>query len=96
MKRTPTPCPVSKVAALLSDTWTMLIMYQLLTAPKRFCELERELSGISSRTLTIKLKTLEKEGLVAKRIDGAYEATARGKGLRAVLSAMHAYEKRYL
>ena len=89
-------CPVQKTATLLSDTWTMLIVRDLLEGPRRFCELERSLEGISTRTLTLKLKTLEQEGLVKKTKDGSYSATARGKGLRVVESAMRRYGEKYL
>ncbi|MEK7079817.1 MAG: helix-turn-helix domain-containing protein [Patescibacteria group bacterium] len=97
MKTLETTCPITKVAQLLSDTWTMLIMHALITGPKRFCELERELPGISTRTLTSKLKKLEEEELVCKNVaTGHYEATKRGAGLKLIESAMMEYEKKYL
>ncbi len=96
MKTAGTPCPVQKTATLLSDTWTMLIIRDLLAGPRRFCDLERSLEGISTRTLTLKLKTLESERLVRKLHSGAYSATARGKGLRVVESAMRRYGEKYL
>jgi DNA-binding HxlR family transcriptional regulator len=89
-------CPVQKTAQLLSDTWTMLIVRDLLSGPKRFCELERSLEGISTRTLTLKLRKLEDEGLVKKDNEGAYAATSRGKGLKVVESAMRRYGEKYL
>lgn len=93
-------CPITKVAQLLSDTWTMLIMHVFLTgqqnAEKRFCELERELVGISTRTLTNKLRMLESEGLIEKTISGTYKATARGRGLSIIEDAMRVYEKKFL
>ena len=74
----------------------MLIIRDLLEGPRRFCELERSLLGISTRTLTIKLKTLESEKLVRKLASGAYAATTRGKGLRTVESAMRRYGEKFL
>lgn len=90
------PCPVQKTATLLSDTWTMLIIRDLLSGPKRFCDLERSLEGISTRTLTLKLRKLEEERLVTKLKNGSYSATARGKGLRVVETAMRRYGEKYL
>ena len=89
-------CPVQKTATLLSDTWTMLIIRDLLEGPRRFCDLERSLEGISTRTLTLKLKKLEAERLVKKLANGSYSATPRGKGLRVVESAMKRYGEKYL
>ncbi len=87
---------IEKAARLLSDTWTMLVMHALQNGPKRFCELELELDGISTRTLTNKLRKLEKEQMIRKRADGAYAATEKGKGLRVVENAMRRYGERYL
>lgn len=89
-------CPIQKTATLLSDTWTMLIIRDLLGGPRRFCDLERSLEGISTRTLTLKLKKLESEHLIKKLASGAYAATPRGKGLRAVETAMRRYGEKYL
>lgn len=96
MKPLETACPITKVAVLLSDTWTMLVMHALMEDTKRFCDLERDLDGISTRTLTLKLKKLIDEGLIEKLETGAYKATARGKGLKIIENAMKRYEERYL
>lgn len=89
-------CPITKTAALLSDTWTMLVAHVLMDGSKGFCELERGLEGISTRTLTLKLKTLEEERIVKKNKEGCYELTEKGKGLRLVESAMKRYGEKYL
>lgn len=97
MKPTRESCDaIEKAALLLSDTWTMLIMHNLQGEEKRFCELERDLEGISTRTLTLKLKRLEEEKMVKKSKEGAYQATEKGKGLRAVETAMRKYGEKYL
>lgn len=86
-------CPVASVAALLSDVWTMRIIHNLLSGSQRFCELERSLEGVSTRTLTLKLKRLEEEGIVAKA-DSGYSITKRGAGLRSVIRAMEKFGER--
>jgi DNA-binding HxlR family transcriptional regulator len=89
-------CPITRVASLLSDTWTMLIMHALTDGPKRFCELETALPGISTRTLTLKLQKLSDEGLLQKKISGVYEATEKGSGLKIIERAMRKYSEQYL
>lgn len=96
MKKTPVECPVSKVAELLSDTWTILIIHFLIEHPYGFCDLERALDGISTRTLTLKLNKLIEEKMAKKNKDGIYEATPKGKGLKVVEDAMKRYQKKYL
>lgn len=90
------PCPITKVATLLSDTWTMLIMHALTEGPKRFCELEAALSGISTRTLTLKLQKLTSEDLIEKTQAGVYQATKKGSGLKIIERAMKKYSELYL
>ncbi|MDB5254210.1 MAG: helix-turn-helix transcriptional regulator [Parcubacteria group bacterium] len=90
------PCPITEVAELLSDTWTMLIMHHLIEGSKKFCELERALPGISTRTLTNKLKRLAEVDLLVKTDEGLYAVTHKGKGLRIVENAMKRYQEQYL
>lgn len=87
-----TNCSVAKTATLLSDTWTMLIIRDLLKQKMRFCELEKSLEGISTRTLTLKLKRLEEEGIVGK-VDLYYVLTPRGKQLKRIINAMELWGK---
>lgn len=95
MKKT-SPCPVTKAAEILSDAWTMRIMHELLGGPKRFCILERDLEGISTRTLTNKLRKLEEDGLIDRSEEGYYGATKKGMGLRPVQKAMREYGEKFL
>lgn len=96
MQTTPPVCPITQVARLLSDTWTMLILHALMAGPKRFCELESELAHISTRTLSNKLKRLMTEGLVSKDANGYYGATKKGKGIKLIERAMVKYSEQYL
>ncbi len=95
-KQTKTDCPITKTVELLSDSWTMFIMRALTEGPKRFTELEHWLQGISTRTLTLKLKDLKAKGLLAKSEDGIYSATEKGKGLKIIEQAMQRYSEKYL
>lgn len=94
-KKIHTNCPTTKAAILLSDVWTMLIIRDLLRSKMRFCELENSLDGISTRTLSLKLKRLEEENILTKS-DLYYLLTKKGKGLKKVLSAMEAWGKNSL
>ncbi len=89
-------CPITKVAELLSDTWTMLIMRALTEGPKRFSELKIWLDTISTRTLTLKLQKLTIEGLIEKTPDGLYKVTEKGAGLKIIERAMVKYSEKYL
>ncbi len=86
-------CPVTEVAELLSDSWTILILHRLLATPSepvRYCELERSLSGISTRTLANKLRDLVDRGM-ARRDDDGYTLTALGRRISPVIEAMERF-----
>lgn len=95
-------CPVAKVADLLGDSCSLLIVRDLLTQPRRFGEFEASLSGVSSRTLSKKLKNLEEEGLITRKEFNThppkveYRLTRKGEAFHGVVDAMRAYGKRYL
>ena len=84
-------CPRFETAiSLLSQRWTGLIIYQLLSGPHRFSHLT-EVIGISGRLLSERLKNLEAEGLVTRtvypetpvRIE--YALTEKGTSLKPVM-----------
>ncbi|OHA13606.1 MAG: hypothetical protein A3J10_00935 [Candidatus Sungbacteria bacterium RIFCSPLOWO2_02_FULL_54_10] len=95
-------CPVARVADLVGDSVILIILRDLLKKPRRFTDLELALAGVSSRTLTQKLKKLEQAGLVSRhptyslgnRVD--YRLTQKGAACRKVIQAMRAYGNRYL
>lgn len=89
--RYPQFCPVARAAEVVGERWTLLIVRELLLGPRRFSDLRRPLSGVSSSVLAGRLAALEERGVVARRRlapPGAatvYELTPRGRGLLPVL-----------
>lgn len=88
-------CPVGKAADVIGDTPSLLIVRDLLTGPKRFCDMEKSLS-ISTRTLTLKLKRLEDQGFVAHAHSTPYALTQKGKALRPVIDSLRRFGEKYL
>ena len=60
-------CPVTNIMNILSKKWALLILRQLNSHKKRFTELIKEVGKISPRTLSKRLKELEKAKLVGKK-----------------------------
>ncbi len=96
------PCPIARVASLIGDTWIILIVRDLLGGSKRFGDLLSGLDGISSRTLSNKLKVMEEEGLINRNDFGGmppkveYKMTEKGKHLAGVVDVMRKYGEKYL
>ena len=95
-------CPVLETARIVSGKWTLLMLRDLSEGPCRFGELERSLTGISPRTLSLRLRTLEEEGIVERREYAempprvVYRLTAKGMDLVPIVDAMRSYGTRWL
>lgn len=96
-------CPIAKTADLVGDSYTLLIIRDLLGGSKRFSDFEKSLYGISSRTLTLKLKILIEKGIIerheelnAKPPKVEYSLTKKGKGLEILINQMTTYGDKYL
>ncbi len=60
-------CPIAKATEILGERWSVLIIRELLMGGRRFSELQRGLGDISPALLTSRLKSFEREGLIARR-----------------------------
>src|SRR5947208_6289441 len=90
-------CPVCRPADIVCGKWTLLVIRDLAEGRSRFCELERALHGISPRTLSLRLRALEEEGVVERqtfpevppRVE--YALTEKGRALVPLIEDMREY-----
>lgn len=102
MQMSNSDCPVCACAEIISGKWTLLVIRDLASGPQRFCELERSLAGISPRTLSLRLRALEEQGVVKRhtypevppRVE--YALTEKGRDLAPLIEDMRAYGRRWL
>ena len=95
-------CPVCATADIICGKWTILVIRDLAEGRSRFCELERSLSGISPRTLSLRLRGLEEQGIVERhtypevppRVE--YSLTPKGEALVPLIEDMRRYGREYL
>ncbi|MEA2151215.1 MAG: hypothetical protein QOD69_3045 [Solirubrobacteraceae bacterium] len=95
-------CPVCRTAEIVCGKWTLLLIRDLSEGRSRFCELERSLQGISPRTLSLRLRALEEEGIVERdtypevppRVE--YQLTEKGRALLPIIDDMRTYGSRWL
>jgi DNA-binding HxlR family transcriptional regulator len=95
-------CPVCRTADVVCGKWTLLVIRDLAEGCSRFCELERSLEGISPRTLSLRLRALEDEGIVTRntfpevppRVE--YALTEKGEALVPLIEDMRRYGNRWL
>jgi len=95
-------CPLARAAELIGERWTLLLVRELLLGPKRFSDLRRGLSGVSSSVLSERLAALERAGLVVQRElppptpASLYELTEAGLGLEPALLELARFGLRFL
>jgi DNA-binding HxlR family transcriptional regulator len=95
-------CPVCATAEIVCGKWTLLLVRDLSEGRSRFCELERSLAGISPRTLSLRLRALEEEGIVERhtypevppRVE--YALTPKGDALLPIIDSMREYGREWL
>jgi DNA-binding HxlR family transcriptional regulator len=97
-----TACAVAATAEMLTTKWTPVIVHDLSEGPRRFMELERACPGISPRTLSERLDTLEQQGVVIRRSHPEspprveYELTDKGRALLPIIRAMRRFGHEWL
>ena len=81
-------CPVRDIMDHFGDKWSLLAILNLGYSGKtRFNELKNKIEGISQRMLTVTLRSLERDGLITRKIFAEvpprveYELTPIGKSL---------------
>ena len=96
-------CPLYHHAVeLIGRRWTGVILRALLAGAERFSELTESIPGLSDRMLSERLKELEAEGIVTRRVIPAtpvrieYHLTDKGRDLSAVVEAASAWADTWL
>jgi len=97
-----TVCPIARTAEIISGKWTLLIIRDLASGVIRFNQLERSLHGISPKTLSERLRSLEEEGIIIRQTFAEvpprveYSLTTKGRDLCIVIESTRSYGKRWL
>lgn len=88
--------------AILGKRWTGLIVEVLLNGAARFSEIAQAIPSVSDRMLAERLRELEAEGIVIRRVFPeipvriVYELSDKGKDLAPVLAAVHQWADRWI
>ncbi len=94
-------CPVELTLAIMAGRWKVMIIHQLLLGPRRFNQLQRELGGITHRTLTKNLREMEAKNLLIRKVyqeippHVEYRLSPLGISLKPILTAMHEWSEEY-
>jgi DNA-binding HxlR family transcriptional regulator len=96
-------CPLYRRAIeIIGRRWTGAIVRSLLTGNVRFSEIRGSIPGLSDRLLSERLKELETEGVVERRVLAQtpvrieYHLTSKGDALATVVQAVSAWAEEWL
>lgn len=84
-------CGLAYALDKVGERWTILIIRELVAGPRRYKDLIEGLPGISTNLLAARLKSLEEDGLLQRRVlpppagSTVYELTPLGLGLEEAL-----------
>lgn len=87
-------CPTRQVVNRIGDRWSLLVLFALGNGTLRHQELRRAVEGVSQKMLTQTLRTLEREGLVARTVHATvppkveYTLTPLGASLTGPIAAL--------
>lgn len=92
---------IAAAIKIIGDKWSGFIIRELTAGPRRFGELQTALPGISPRTLSQRLDSLETEAVVSKKTYAEapprveYSLTPKGEDLIPILQSMIAWGDRH-
>ena len=61
-------CGIKEVLERLGDKWSLLVLVELHSGPRRFNELQRAIPGISQRMLTVSTRNLLRDGMISRKV----------------------------
>ncbi|WP_342480807.1 helix-turn-helix domain-containing protein [Paenibacillus sp. FSL L8-0340] len=92
------PCPIAKTLDIIGTKWTFLIIRDLLIeGTMRFSDLLKSLEGISPKTLSLRLRELENNGILERTVYPEvpprveYTLTAKGEQLEGIFIELKRY-----
>jgi DNA-binding HxlR family transcriptional regulator len=94
-------CPVDNTSKLIGKKFTVLLVRNMMSNQTRFNQFLDSIQGINPKTLSTRLKEMEKNGLIQRKIYHEtpirieYHLTERGKALKSVLDQMAGFSAQY-
>ncbi|MBL1082289.1 helix-turn-helix transcriptional regulator [Streptomyces actinomycinicus] len=94
-------CPLTEVLDHVAGKWSIGILVAAAHGPIRFTELERTITGISRRMLTLNLRKLERDGLLVRTVHPTvppkveYSLTPMARELHASLTGLVGWAERH-
>lgn len=87
-------CPITATISVIGGKWKPVIIWVLMSGPKRFGELHKTIAGIALKVLSRQLKELEQDNIVHRRVFAEvpprveYSLTEKGLSLSEIMNRL--------
>jgi DNA-binding HxlR family transcriptional regulator len=102
MQKNTIRCPINNTFQIMGKKFTVLILRNMIYLNQtRFNKLLNSIEGINAKTLSLRLKGMEKDGLIKRKVYDQspvrieYEMTEKGMALEPILEHMSAFSMKY-
>ncbi|MES9603007.1 MULTISPECIES: winged helix-turn-helix transcriptional regulator [Actinomadura] len=95
-------CPTHQLMGIIGNKWSMLVLTELARGTRRYAEVSRALPGVSAKMLTQTLRSLERDGLVARSVTPSvpvqveYTLTLLGERIVPLLTSIKEWAGRHI
>jgi DNA-binding HxlR family transcriptional regulator len=99
---TESKCPIQFTLDLIGNKWSIMVLRELFMGDRRTHEFLEALPGISTKTLMVRLRELEEQGLVERRVYAEipphveYSLTEKGRQIQPVMTALYQVGSKWL
>ena len=96
------PSPIEVTFSLINEKWTIVILWNLMSGTRRFGELKNLCGGITHKVLTERLRQLEENGLIVRKVYAEmpphveYTLSEIGYSLKPILVSMWNWGEKYM
>lgn len=92
-------CPTRQVLDCIADKWAVLVIGLLNGGTRRFGEMRKSIEGVSQKMLTQTLRSLERDGIVSRRVYASvppkveYTLTPLGQSLAGIVESLRVWSE---
>ncbi|MEO3823106.1 helix-turn-helix domain-containing protein [Actinomadura sp. B10D3] len=95
-------CPMNQLMGIVGKQWSTMVLVELAEGPRRYAEISRAMPGVSAKMLTQTLRSLERDGFVARTVTPSvpvqveYALTVLGERIMPLITSMLEWANRHI
>ncbi|SPT60505.1 winged helix-turn-helix transcriptional regulator [Actinomadura madurae] len=95
-------CPMNQLLGIVGKQWSTMVLVELAEGPRRYAQISRAMPGVSAKMLTQTLRSLERDGFVARTVTPSvpvqveYALTVLGERIMPLITSMLEWANRHI